>query len=280
MSSINKNSLSSIGVVIGLIILICVVFLVVSAYRNSPSEPTLSLTSASTLASTLTLTNTATHTPTMSQTSTPTETSTPIPVLIATNTFTPTLTHTATSTSTPLPTDTNTPTATNTPIVTQTPTDTSTPTATYSPTPTLAWVPTPLLPPRLLSPLNEGSNSYTSPITFSWEGANVEYKVTLTHLGNEQLSAFTCDDSSWCDSGWIQAFTWTTELPKQRFGFWKWQVEMRNNESSSGNFWFNTQSDNKERDDGSIPSMDTPTPSPTATEPAICKYRPEQCEDS
>ncbi len=120
-------------------------------------------------------------------------------------------------TNTPFPTATPTP----TPLPTETPTPpppTKTPTRTPSPTPTATPTPTPASranPPRLLWP-SQG-RTYRSPITFQWQGslgAGQTYQVTVYQVA----SGYTQQ------SGLLTTLSWTTNLPAERFGEWRWRV--------------------------------------------------------
>ena len=129
-----------------------------------------------------------------------------------------------------IPTDTLAPTTTPTPILTETPTRTPSPTPTATPTP--APMPN---PPTLLWPPQGGT--YRSPITFQWQGSlgtGQTYRVTVYQVA----SGYTQQ------SGLLTTPKWSTDLPAERFGEWRWRVAVIQNgvevaTSVEWMFWFN-----------------------------------------
>jgi len=162
--------------------------------------------------------------------SAPTPTSSPTPA--ATLTHTPTRTPTRTST----PTPTSPPTATPTPHATSTPAHTPTPTATETPRPRAATAtPVPqIIQPALTAPAQGGT--YRNPIAFQWSGSlstNQAYQVTLYHPGSDYV----------LQSELLAAPSWSTNLPADRYGEWRWRVAVIQGgtavtTSSEWMFWF------------------------------------------
>lgn len=117
-----------------------------------------------------------------------------------------------------LPTPTVTVTLTPTVTVTIGPTDTPTPTPTETPTDTPTPVPTPqAVPPELTSP-SQGS-THENPITFQWSGslsAGQTYQVMAYH----RESGYTVQSES------LTTQEWSTNLPEERFGEWRWTVSV------------------------------------------------------
>jgi hypothetical protein len=123
-----------------------------------------------------------------------------------------------TPTSTPASSASPTPTATPTPSPTSSPT--LSPTATRAPTPTLtpATIPTlrPVMP-ELLAPV-QGS-THKSTVTFDWQGSlrpGQAYKVIVRHVESGDM----------IPSGLLADDTWTTYLPAERYGAWRWTVSV------------------------------------------------------
>ncbi len=124
-------------------------------------------------------------------------------------------------TATPEPTDTSTPTATptRTPTPTDTPLPSPTDTATPSPTPTpIPPSPTPrIVMPSLLTP--PMGSEQRGGIAFEWEGAlsgGQAYQLTAYH----PASGYTVQSEP------LQVKTWSTGLPADRFGEWRWYVSV------------------------------------------------------
>jgi len=132
------------------------------------------------------------------------------------------------------PTPTPTPTSTPTPTPTNTPTPTPTPTA-IPPTHTPTSTPIPPVQPEPVAPAQGGE--YRNPITFQWRGqlsAGQAYQVVVYHL----TSGYTVQSGLLTDQGW------TTDLPAERYGEWRWQVSVIRNgrvlvTSVEWMFWFN-----------------------------------------
>jgi tRNA A-37 threonylcarbamoyl transferase component Bud32 len=179
-------------------------------------------------------------------TSTPTSTATPT----GTPTLTPTGTPTLTPTGTPAPTRTRTPTCTPT----ARPTDTPTPMATPTPRP-FTPTPVPVIPPQLVAPRQ--GETFKNPIEFQWSGllhAGQAYQVAARHTG----SGYVVQSELLTDQ------TWTTDLPAERHGEWRWTVSVVQRTrtvvtSDEGQFWFSQFSDKSDDgDDHSPPSTRIP----------------------
>jgi len=119
------------------------------------------------------------------------------------------------------------------------------PVPTLIPTPlsTLTLIPTspprptsvPLLPtPELAEPAQGGV--YQSPITFQWRGSpgtGQSYQVIAYHLVSGYVH----------QSGPLTSLAWTTDLPAEKFGEWRWKVCVIRSgttvaTSAEGMFWF------------------------------------------
>ncbi len=103
----------------------------------------------------------------------------------------------------------------------QIPTDTplpptETPTRTPSPTPTVTLIPT-VSPPTLLEPAQGGT--YRNPITFQWQGL-------LDEGQNYQVIVYQVVSDYARQSGLLMtpSWSWTTNLPTERLGEWRWRV--------------------------------------------------------
>jgi predicted Ser/Thr protein kinase len=179
-------------------------------------------------------------------TSTPTSTATPTGTPTLTPADTPTLTRTRTST----PTRTRTPTCTPT----VTPTDTPTPTATPTPRP-ITPTPAPVIPPQLVAPSK--GETFKNPIVFQWSDslrAGQTYQVTARHPGSGHV----------VQSGLLTGQTWTTDLPAEKDGEWRWTVSVMHGKrtvaiSSEWMFWF-SQFGGKSGTEDDYPSSSTRTP--------------------
>lgn len=195
---------------------------------------------------------------------TPTPTSTPKQPPVATLVpLAPMPSGTATASATPLPSNTPSltpsdtaspsPSSTVTPSVTPslTPSDTASPapskTLTPSATPSLTLVPK-AGTPELIAPFFGSENQ--NPIKFEWHGflmSGEAYKVTVYHLKSRHT----------IQSGRLTTQQWTTNLPLERFGEWRWWVAVVRDEgtvvnSSEWMFWFQP-----------YPGTREPTPSPS-----------------
>lgn len=175
------------------------------------------------------------------------------PTASATVTPTPTRTPTVPTS----PTFTITPKATSTPKNTPTPTITSTPIATPSPQPTPTFTPVPIIQPEPLAPPSSGE--HPNPITFEWNGNlgyNQQYQVIAVHNSGYTLS-----------SDPLTAQQWTTELPPEAFGEWKWRVAVLSggSEVTSSDekvLWFNPMPGGGGGGGGGGPAPTNPPPAP------------------
>jgi hypothetical protein len=130
---------------------------------------------------------------------------------------------------------------TATPTLTLTATVASSDTPTFQPTLTPVRTPTPMatavpqaVQPELIVPAQ--GREYSNPITFQWScslGAGRAYQVTAYHAGSDHT----------VQSGLLTTREWTTGLPAERFGEWRWTVSvvqggMTVTTSSEWMFWF------------------------------------------
>jgi hypothetical protein len=117
---------------------------------------------------------------------------------------------------------------------TSTPTNTPTPTTTPIPQATPTFTLLPIIQPEPLAPSSSGE--HPNPITFEWSGNlgyNQQYQVIAIHNSGYTLR-----------SDPLTAQQWTTELPPEAFGEWKWRVAVLSGSrevTSSGEkvLWFN-----------------------------------------
>lgn len=140
---------------------------------------------------------------------------------------TPVILPTATPTASPTPKPTIAVVPTNTPMSTEVPVVTEGPTPPLPPSPQV-------LPPERIAP-QEG-REYSNPIVFQWSsssGPGHAYQVTAYHResGHQIQSGVLMDDQ------------WTTSLPADRFGEWRWTVSVIRGgsieaTSSESMFWF------------------------------------------
>jgi serine/threonine protein kinase len=177
-----------------------------------------------TLLGTDTATPTATATASLTVSPTPTAaTITPTPT---TPTVSPSPTPTPTAATLPTPTLTSSPTPTPTPSPTPTSTPSTPPTATS--TPLRATAPEPLAPAQ--------GRKHLNPITFEWRGslsAGQAYSVTAWHVESGYV----------IPSELLTSQSWTTDLPAERYGEWRWTVSVVQGgrtmaTSSEWMFWF------------------------------------------
>ena len=78
---------------------------------------------------------------------------------------------------------------------------------------------------------------FRNPITFEWLGAltaGQAYRVTARHLKTGHT----------VENEWLTGQSWTTNLPEERYGEWRWTVSVIQEgrmviTSSEGMFWFN-----------------------------------------
>ena len=136
--------------------------------------------------------------------------------------------------------------------------------ATVTPSP-VADQDTPTPPPPvtevvLLAPAN-GEQDVTNPVVFRWRGglaANQRYQVTAAHA----------DGSASVNSGLLTEATWTEHLPAEKYGEWRWIVQVVEGSgdnyatrytSDTGMFWFNPMPGSGEEPQ--------PGPQPSATPP-------------
>ncbi len=171
----------------------------------------------------------------------------------------PTATHTPRPTATRTPTQTPTsdasPTPTSTPQATSTPKTSPTPTSTSSPQATSTFTPAPAIAPEPLSPSSSGEHG--NPVTFAWSGSlgtNQQYQVIAVHNSGYTLR-----------SDPLTAQQWTTELPAEAFGEWKWRVLVLSGgsevaSSSEKVLWFNPMPGGG---GGGDDNGDEPPPAPT-----------------
>jgi serine/threonine protein kinase len=187
---------------------------------SGDSTPTLmpSPTQAATLA----------HTPTLAPTSTPTRTPTqaaPETALpTSTSVRTPTAEATATAQPSPTATPRPSPAATSTPAPpTRTPlppTQPPSPTPTELPPPTEGPPPEPGAGPELVGPANGGE--YQNPITFEWHASSGQtYQVTARHTASGHTVR-----SGLIEVGIMLVPYWTTNLPADKPGEWRWTVSV------------------------------------------------------
>lgn len=153
----------------------------------------------------------------------------------------PAPTHTDTPSSTAVPT------ATPTPSPTPTSTPTLSPTVAPSPTPTSTPIPPPtatLAPPRVITPepvAPAQGKTYRNPITFEWSGAlsaGQRYLVSAHHT----VSGYVVQSELLTDQ------TWTTDLPAENYGEWRWTVSVVQRTrtvitSNEWMFWFDPSGD-------------------------------------
>jgi serine/threonine protein kinase len=177
-----------------------------------------------TLLGTDTATPTATATASLTVSPTPTAaTITPTPT---TPTVSPSPTPTPTAATPPTPTLTSSPTPTPTPS--PTPTSTPTPPPTATSTPLRATAPEPVAPAQ--------GRKHLNPITFEWRGslsAGQAYSVTAWHVESGYV----------IPSELLASQSWTTDLPAERYGEWRWTVSVVQGgrtmaTSSEWMFWF------------------------------------------
>jgi hypothetical protein len=141
-----------------------------------------------------------------------------------------------------------TPTPTHTP--TQRPPGTSTPTLTSTPGPT-----TPVsVAPQLVAP--EQGGTYQNPITFQWRGS-----LSAGQLYQVAARGVTPGREAIVQSGPLEDPSWTTDLPEDKKGEWRWTVSVIQDgrtivTSDEGMFWF-----------GPPPVTNTPIPIVTTIPP-------------
>jgi hypothetical protein len=92
-----------------------------------------------------------------------------------------------------------------------------------TPTPRQATQPSLQSPPSISSPKPELIlplyGEYNNPFTFRWSGSqSTEYRVVLTHQDKADKRYM---------SDWLNQHTWTTNIPAEDFGNWRWFVTTR-----------------------------------------------------
>ncbi len=153
------------------------------------------------------------------------------------------------------------------PIPTTTPTPTPTQTATRTPGPTRPLLsPTPgVVQPRQSSPALGANITRVSQVTLEWEGSlggNQAFRVVLYHVN----TGYTIQSPD------LRISTWTTGLPAERYGEYRWQVVVVQGDTvltrtDEWHFWFDPigGSPGGGEDGGPTPSGGQTTP----TEPPV-----------
>ena len=152
--------------------------------------------------------------------------------------------------------------STSTPIPTSTAKPTGAPEATEEPPAPGEDTPTPPPPVTevvLLEP-HDGQGEVRNPVVFRWHGGlagNQRYQVTAAHA----------DGSASVNSDLLTEATWTVHLPAEKFGQWRWWVQVvegsgdnyeTRHTSDTWMFWFNPSPGGREE-----PPPDEPGPQPT-----------------